>query len=253
MKSEASILYSGGTDSALAAVKMLENHEKVTLLTFNPGFILFIENSRKHAEKLKKHYGPSRVNHIILNIKNIFKAIFLSDIKKDLKKYGPHLMVQLCHGCRIAMHTQAIIYNLEHGVKYIADGSTKKQSAIPEQMRFILKENKKFYATKYGIIHSSPIYHIDRSDLELSKAGLAFKNNLKEQFVFYDTQSTCPFGVPADVYARIFYKKLNPDYEQECREYNKEKHKKMDEYIKNYFNKKKKNLNKLISNLKKKQ
>ena len=46
---------------------------------------------------------------------------------------------------------------------------------------------------------------------------------MKKQFILFDTQATCVFGVPADVYGRLFYGRLvgktrEMDSEQYCAE-----------------------------------
>lgn len=249
MRSEATVLFSGGTDSTLAAARILEDHKKVTLLTFNPSFLFFIGNSRKHAQKLMETCGTHRVSHIIIDIREVFEVIFTRNFWHDIKKYGPGMVVQLCHGCRLAMYTQSIIYNLEHGIKYIADGSIRKQSTTPEQMECVIESNRKFYKEKFGIIHFSPIYEEDKSDVKLSKLGIALKDNLKRQFIFFDTQPTCPFGVPADVYGKIFYRKLFCDPVTESLDYNREKHTIMSRYIKEYFDSKKIDMKELITRI----
>ncbi len=197
-----SILFSGGTDSALAAVEMLASCRKISLLTFDPGYVFFIENSRVHAEALKRKYGEDRVEHRIQPIGDLIREILFPQVKKDLGRYGFDMTALVCMGCRLAMHTAAIIYNLENEIPVLADGSIEKQSAIPEQRQAVIEANRKRYLEQYGILHFSPIYSETRSDIRLFEAGVAPKKNLKRQFIFFDTQATCVFGVPADVYAR---------------------------------------------------
>lgn len=234
LKGEASVLYSGGTDSTLAAVRMLEGHAKVTLLTFNPSFILFVRKSRKHVGELQRVFGADRVCHRIIKNSRFFKRVVLGNFVRDLADYGPNLAVQLCHGCRLGMHARAIIYNLEHGIKYIADGSIRKQSVIPEQMDYILARNRGLFA-EFGIEHCSPIYDETRSDLVLDKLGISTTKKLKREFVVFGTQATCPFGVPADVYAKLFYAFMGRWRELECNLYNKQKHRVVRQLVTEHF------------------
>lgn len=205
---QASVLFSGGTDSTLAAVEMLKECRRVTLLTFDPGFIFFVENSRLHAEALLRTYGQDRVEHRIIPIPEFTRRILFGDLRHDLGKYGFDLTALVCMGCRLGMHARAIIYNLEHGIPVLADGSIQKQDAIPEQRSAVLASNRARYFERYGIRHLSPIYGEERSDQRLFEAGVASRRDLKKQFIFFETQATCPFGVTADVYARMFYKPL---------------------------------------------
>lgn len=207
MLGDATILFSGGSDSTLAAVRMLEQHQRVHLLTFCQKLVFFIEQSRVHAGLLKEKFGEDRVTHHILDINDLFRKIMLGDLRHDLATYGPHLTVHVCHGCRIAMHAYAVSFNLLNGVKYLADGNIKLQDGEPFQLRSMMEFNARHYA-EYGIVYSSPIYDEERSDLVLDKLGLSSKGKLKRQFILFDTQPTCMVGVPADVYARIFYRGL---------------------------------------------
>jgi hypothetical protein len=232
----ATVLYSGGTDSTLAAVEMLKLCRKVTLLTFNPGFIFFVENSKVHAEALRRRYGEARVDHHIMPIADFTRRILFGDVKADLRRYGFDMTALVCMGCRLGMHARAIIYNLEHGIPVLADGSIEKQNAIPEQRPSVLRSNRELYFKRYGIRHLSPIYAETRSDIKLFEAGVSSKKRLKKQFILFETQATCPFGVTADVYARMFYKPLmGASTDAQSVEYCQRKHPLMHAVIERHF------------------
>lgn len=222
-KAHAAVLFSGGTDSTLAAAQMLDECDKVTLLTFDPGYLLFIENTRVHAKKLQEKFGRDRVEHQIIDIRHFIKDILGSDVNGDLREYGFNMSSLVCLGCRLSMHAFAIYWCLDNGVPYLADGSIRAQSTIPEQMESVIRRNRRFYSQEYGIRHFSPIYEESESDQRLSELGIADKKRLKRQFILFDTQATCVFGVPADVYGRLFYGGLvgdtrEKDSEQYCAE-----------------------------------
>jgi len=205
MLNDATILFSGGSDSTLAAVRMLERHRRVHLLTFDQGLIFFVDRTKIHADLLKEKFGGDRVIHEIIDIRGFFKTVMFGSLRHDLRTYGPNLTVQVCHGCRIAMHAHAALYNLLNGIKYLADGNIEKQGGEPFQLRSMMSFNRENYK-EFGIVYSSPVYNETRSDLVLEELGLAARQKLKKQFILYDTQPTCAVGVPADVYARIFYR-----------------------------------------------
>ena len=231
-----SVLFSGGTDSALAAVHLLRSCRKVTLLTFDPGYVFFIENSRVHADLLREKYGADRVEHVIRPIGDILKKVLFADVRRDLREYGFDMTALVCMGCRLSMHTAALIHNLEHGIPVLADGSIEKQDAIPEQRRSVLAENRALYYRDYGVLHVQPIYGENESDVRLFEEGIAPKKGLKKQFIFFDTQATCVFGVPADVYARMFYKPLMGEFtDVESVSYCKERHPMMRGVVEEYF------------------
>lgn len=234
---QAAVLFSGGTDSALAAVEMLRACRRVTLLTFDPGpYVFFVDNSRIHAEALVRKFGPERVEHVIRPIPGVIRKVLLADPRGDLRKYGFDLTALTCLGCRLSMHTAAIIHMLEHGIPVLADGSIEKQDAIPEQRQAVLEANRRLYLERYGIRHFSPIYDVRDSDVRLEAEGIAARRKLKKQFVFFDTQPTCAFGVPADVYARMFYKPLmGAATDVQSVEYARERHPLMHRAIEEHF------------------
>jgi len=235
-KSHVTILFSGGTDSTLAAARMLEQFDQVTLLTLDPGYLMFLKNCGVHAHSLIEHYGADRVDHVILPMKEITGQILFGDRIGDFRRYGFNLTALVCLGCRLSMHTAALIYNLEQGIPFIADGSIEVQNAIPEQMRSTLTRNREFYYREFGIWHYSPIYDEPASDRVLETLGLARQAGLKKQFILFDTQYTCPFGVPADVYARMFYKPLMGEArERDSKAYSQDKYPQMCRVIRDHF------------------
>lgn len=222
-KAHAAVLFSGGTDSTLAAAQMLDECDKVTLLTFDPGYLLFIENTRVHARALQETFGAERVEHQIIDIRHFIKDILGVDLAGDLREYGFNMSSLVCLGCRLSMHAFAIYWCLQNEVPYLADGSIRAQSTIPEQMESVIRRNRRFYSQEYGIRHFSPIYEESESDRRLDELGISGKRRLKRQFILFDTQATCVFGVPADVYGRLFYGRLvgktrELDSEQYCAE-----------------------------------
>ncbi|MCB9478869.1 MAG: hypothetical protein H6683_04245 [Deltaproteobacteria bacterium] len=232
----ASILFSGGTDSTLAAYEISRVARHVTLLTVNPGFLLFLENSKRHADKLREFLGADRVDHVILSGKDVTDRVLFGDKAADWKKYGFNMTALVCLGCRMSMHTAALIYNLEHGIPVIADGSIAKQSVIPEQLESFIRGNRKRLWERYGIRHYAPIYQEDHSDERLDELRVSLRPKLKRQFILFDTQATCPFGVPADVYARLFYGDLSGEArEVNTFEYSEERYPTIHEYIERHF------------------
>ncbi len=243
---EVSVLFSGGSDSTLAAALMLSDFEKVTLLTFDPGFIFFVENSRHHVKFLKNTYGEERVEHLVVPTPEIHEKVLFGRMVRDVKRYGFNLNSLVCLGCRLAMHTAAVIHNLERGVPYLADGSIRKQAQVPEQMESVIERNRLLYEKEYGIRQYSPIYEEGRSDRVIEKMGITNRKNLKRQFILFDTQPTCPFGVPADVYSRLFYGLFGNSREVDSEQYCRERYPLMRRIVEEHFTSRDKDLAALV-------
>jgi hypothetical protein len=232
VKEVASVLFSGGTDSTLAAVRALDEFERVELLTFDPGYVFFLGNSRVHARALAARYGADRVDHQIIDARDNVRRILFDDVGRDLATYDFSMTSLVCLGCRLAMHAGVIIHNLSRGIPYFVDGSVAQQANIPEQMRSTLDANGKFYFERFGITHRSPIYDEQHSDHRLYELGLSRQKNLKRQFILFDTQGTCAFGVPADVHSRLVYSTVQRDLrERESAAYREEKYALMIAYV----------------------
>ena len=231
----AAIMFSGGTDSTLAAALMLEEGRDVHLLCYNPGFVLFLRNSRFNASRLIQVYGEDRVHYHYIKNHELTKKVLWKTIKKDLKSYGFNMNSLLCLGCRMAMHTGAVSFCLENGVPYLVDGSIADQATVPEQLQSTLARHRSFYQDTFGINHRSPIYDESRSDMRLAEMGMTEQGGLKKQFILFDTQGTCPLGVTADVYSRMFYRLMPKTRERESKEYGQSKYPLMVQTVRDHF------------------
>ncbi len=231
----AAILFSGGTDSTLAAALMLDEGRDVTLLTFDPGFVLFLDNASNNARRLQLRYGADRVRQEIIDNTEPTQRILFGDKVADLREYGFNMSALVCLGCRMAMHARAIIYCLENEVPYLVDGSIADQSTVPEQLPSVLQRHRRFYREEFGIHHRSPIYDESRSDRRLAEMGMDGQKDLKRQFILFDTQGTCPFGVTADVYGRMFYRLMPRTRELESEQYCKEKYPLLRQVVYDHF------------------
>ena len=247
------VLFSGGTDSTLAAYLLARRVEEVSLLTFNPGFVFFIENSRRHVDRLARSVPDTHIKHVILDIAPLTREVLVGDLSHDLPKYGFNLTSLCCLGCRMSMHAAGLIHCLENEIPVIVDGSIRKQSTIPEQLESFIRRNRHALWGRYGVHHYSPIYEEERSDRKLDELGMSFRTSLKKQFIFFDTQGTCPLGVTADVYGRLFYGKVSGEArEVDSWEYSEEKYPVIQRLVERHFAQRDDDLEARIAMLKKK-
>ncbi len=163
VKNEVAVMFSGGIDSLLAAVVLQAKFDKVHLVTFDKGYLEFgVKNNLPNVERLKQTFGEERINHVVVNIKNLVKRISVKKIRKDRKLYN--LETRWCVGCRLGMNTGGLLYALEHGLVGYADGSNREQVPSPENLAgtaenypSIVNRLKKF-AMEYTVHFITPTY-----------------------------------------------------------------------------------------------
>ncbi len=163
VKNEVAVMFSGGIDSLLASVVLLEKYDKVHLITFDKGYLEFgVKNNVPNAERLKATYGADRITHEVLDIKPVVKRISVSKVWKDRKSYN--METRWCVGCRVSMQTAAMIYALEHDLVGYADGSNREQipsdanlTGTAENYPSIVNRTKNL-AMEYAVHFLTPTY-----------------------------------------------------------------------------------------------
>lgn len=167
MKKEVILMYSGGLDSFLSCVRLVNQGYKVYLLHFDNGSTIGTENIQIGAERLQKMYKDkveflgiaSTAARFIYyrehaNIENL-NALEL------YKKYGKISISQYrCLLCRMAMYTYAISLAKKMDIKYIAEGARESQLFAIEQQELI--NEFKNLCNKYEIELLTPV--IDLND-----------------------------------------------------------------------------------------
>ena len=165
MIKEIALMFSGGIDSTMAACLLAEEYDKVHLLTYNNGYgHMFMSATKKRVKELEKKF-PGKFSHKLTSSKKLFEDIAVNNIYDEYKKHESGFV--WCLGCKIAMHTQSIIYCLENAIPYMSDGSSRDTSEMVEQKPFSIKLIKQMYSS-YGIEFITPVYDIKRNE-EISK------------------------------------------------------------------------------------
>lgn len=197
------VMFSGGLDSTLTAALLSERFKRIHLVTYRMGMGLrFMNNSKYHVRELKQIIGEDCFTHSTIDNKAIFRQLrkgFARDYVEYCSNKAPFIY---CLKCKLAMHARSIIYGLENGLKYWADGAIEAQNDRPEMMPGVLKLLEGLYA-QYGIEFSSPIYHYGSRDderRELLKRG--FTLGLRTGDLHKTVQPLC---LPGVVYAYWHY------------------------------------------------
>ena len=150
------MMFTGGTDTTLAAARILDEGEvdKLHLVTFCNGICIKVENSAKHAVELEDMYGAEKIHHEIIYVTEFFERL-RSPLLGIVKESGSTLAFDLC--CRLSMETAAIIYALDHGIDRVCDGTNIDQGRLFLERPEFLRVAKDYFAS-FGIEYFSPVY-----------------------------------------------------------------------------------------------
>ena len=250
---EVSLLFTGGWDSTLAALKLCEIFKNVHLLTFYHSNSDFAERSEVNANKLKDRFGNDKVIHKIIDFDSLRKKLYHGTWKQDVKKYGLFLIECECAACRIAMFARTIIYNLENAIPYCASGETQAVpfNPVPDLIDEHLKFKNKL-CSDHGIAHLAPVFYEKNPHHRLFELGFIDKKvehrKFPYEYLFHEMQPTCYVGPMSAIFNKFYYMPYcgKKAFEEKSIEYFREKTNIAKELIKNYFEEKEIDVNALI-------
>lgn len=162
------LLYSGGKDSTLAAIRLRKAGYNVHFIHFDNGHMM---DTDKAYLTFKKTFAFQDGYYFSYKNKSIIiEELFHDYFKKWQEKYGDNLDGEnldseiRCLSCRMAMYTKAIIYAKEHHFKYIAEGARISQKFMIEQLPMI--ERLKNLASNFEIELLFPVLTLENDELE---------------------------------------------------------------------------------------
>jgi len=204
---EVALLFSGGSDSTLAAIHLLEKFDRVHLLTFDHAAIPDKgERSFTSADKLRGHFGDERIVHRIINIQDILNKVYRKSHLHDLRRYGL-FEVNICAACKLSMYLAMIKYCLEHKLSFAASGANKDaRDLISDQMVRVSELLEDFFK-RQGITYITPVYDVNRSDWELFDFGITDKRDSKARVTrsANTQQAYCENSFPYTIYAKGYH------------------------------------------------
>lgn len=225
---ETLILFSGGKDSFLSTLIMLDKGYKVNLVTFDNGQELKSKNVLIGAKRIQKKYGSDKVE--IIGIKKtdaIFRDLICSfynyDIEYIKKQFGKITISQFnCLACRLAMYILAIIICIQKKINLVVDGARESQLFAIEQEKMIEQFKKLFKEFNIEIIFPL-LYETD---------DYSIKNQiLAHGFVPKMNEGQCLLGMP------ILNNSMNNEILEGCLNvYHKELYPKIHNILENYKN-----------------
>jgi len=196
MEKSVLLMYSGGLDSFLSCVRLVNQGYKVYLIHFDNGSCIGTENIQIGAQRLKYKY-KDKVEFLgiastaaefvyyreLTNIENL-------NAEELYNKYGKISMSQYrCLLCRMAMYTYSVALARKMNIKYIAEGARKSQLFAIEQKE-LLDEFRKF-CNKYDIELLTPVFELT-DDYQKENELLLY------DFLPIANEGKCLLGYPMD-------------------------------------------------------
>ncbi|SES78440.1 adenine nucleotide alpha hydrolase family protein [[Clostridium] polysaccharolyticum] len=157
------ILFSGGIDCSLSVLQLRKEGYHLDLLHFEHGASISNGLHKIRYKEIEQVVGEKNIQLIEMSHRGLFRKLSLANIEQDFQRYHTNL---ICLGCRMAMHTETIIYCLCNDIKTAADGSTGYQNDFPEQNKVSLEFFKKLYG-RYGITYKTVLSDIqDKKEIK---------------------------------------------------------------------------------------
>lgn len=183
------LLYSGGRDSTLAAIRLYNAGYNVHFIHFNNGYMCDCDKPyltfQEIFNKEIDYYFDYELSNV--DIKELFEEYF-NNWSIDVKNDSALDSEIRCLSCRMAMYTKVIQIAKEQGYKYIAEGARISQKFMLEQLPIITR--LKELAASQGIKLLFPVLYVDDDQKEIEEL-------LANGYSSKTWESKCLIGKPA--------------------------------------------------------
>lgn len=172
---DAAVSFSGGLDTTLAVILLLEHFERVHLNIYCNGYCLRVHSPHARVEQLRERFGHDRIVTTTTTMRDILDELLGEKYLSELRRTGSPLIFDLC--CRFGMEIATTLYCLENDITYAVDGLNSAQPVI-----FILEPDYIRMASdfmgEYGIQFLHPVYHFGDRD---QRRGLLEENGMNQE------------------------------------------------------------------------
>ena len=202
------VLFSGGSDSTLAAALAARRAGSVHLVTYAHPFMFFHEKIDINIGPLREKFPATRFEIYRENITRLYRRLYAHGFCGNLARHCSMLVPHMCGACKLAMHYTTLDYCRRRGIAHVYCGAHEESSHVfPAQMEPVIGDMQRMYA-RHGITYEVPVYHGGRTDQTLFELGIIDNPRMKDQRLFYTTQHTCPIGALVHIHSGLYYTRL---------------------------------------------
>jgi len=211
-ETRACVLFSGGSDSTLTAVRLLEKFDQVHLLTFShPAIPEGGRRSLANSQRLKARYGESRVVHRIVDISSLLGIVYSEQKRLPLAEFDLFARMNYCGACKIAMYLAVMKYCLSNGIPFFASGANNDGADIISDQMVVVSDFLRDFFGRYGIRYCTPVYNVGRTDWVLHELGVTDARNTKSRATRKASvrQAYCDNAFPYTIWAKGYFVPLH--------------------------------------------
>lgn len=172
MRNDVLLLFSGGRDSMLSAVRLIKDGYRVRLISFDNGHMQHPELISDTAIRLVNHFGSEKVAFEGIKSTSAMLYDFLEGFMINGTKHCPPLHC-VCLCCHTAMIIYAVKYCIQNDIRYIATGDKESDPYLIDCDFVSTIYNN--LCNKYGIKLLYPVANVKSNfvrKVELAESGL---------------------------------------------------------------------------------
>lgn len=203
------VLYSGGSDSTLAAIRTAMGFERVHLLAFTRRGMSGREHVAFQAGRLARFFGdPGKFALRVIGTDRLFRHVMYERYFHHVRRHGL-LVGSMCGLCKVSFHWRTLIYCLEHGIRDVADGAVRVAHVYPEQNEAILLRRWKDLYHAFGIEYENPVYE-EGDQVEALLHEMRFNPTPVVKGTKHDLQMVCEERVLDEMFRRVAPRRWAP-------------------------------------------
>jgi len=214
----AALMYSGGCDSTLAACRLAAEFPVVHLITYTRFGFLATDNPSVHFERMKARFPDVRFVLHRIPYGRMYEEVEGFRRLRSMWRYGS-LTAAPCGHCKLSMHWRTLLFCVENGVAFAADGAVHGNEQFAEQNENILMPGLIEFYREHGLTLLHPVFErgLDTEEA-LFRLGITDSPQVKRTRA--DKQVICSQHILLAMQMRRFlHDRTFEEYEAAQREY----------------------------------